>query len=442
MILIFVSTSFAKTIVPGQKSGSDEQRIQNILTNIFYDEIYKRAKDLKPEDEVKKVKFSINDGRRGKMIIEMLKQKNREKIARMRGLDPKDAKSGESLIAQQREKNKEEIATIRAQELKLDQKYAHLAPLERKKMIWKDLAEQELRTLGKVISSNKGWRKKHKVKLEQWEKDYTKYVGKIDEYKGGLTEIPIVLPIDENDVKKEVETTIVKDFYIIPSSLSIGIRDQGRRPTCSSFAGIRAIETLLYQNSFEFNLSEQHFYWASKPNCRTRTCVDRGSWVGYGLEYSKESPIPLEKDCPYKESDIRGNDTQIPLLKSCREGRVRVESFSYVKSLDETIARIKNNQPVIAGFKLTPNFYDNRGLILDNEKNQSGATDDHASGHAVLLIGYMKLPKVLAEGKVCFIVANSWGTGWGHGGYSCLSEKWAMSQRRKNPFVSIDKLTL
>ncbi|MAE58814.1 MAG: hypothetical protein CME69_08040, partial [Halobacteriovorax sp.] len=63
-------------------------------------------------------------------------------------------------------------------------------------------------------------------------------------------------------------------------------------------------------------------------------------------------------------------------------------------------------------------------------------------GHAVLLIGYIKLPKVLNEGSVCFITANSWGSGWGHGGYACLSEKWVLSQRQSNPFVVINSVSI
>ncbi len=68
--------------------------------------------------------------------------------------------------------------------------------------------------------------------------------------------------------------------------------------------------------------------------------------------------------------------------------------------------------------------------------------DAHAAGHAVLFIGYMKLPKILNEGSVCFITANSWGIGWGHGGYSCLSEKWVINHRNRNPFVTVNALEM
>ena len=35
------------------------------------------------------------------------------------------------------------------------------------------------------------------------------------------------------------------------------------------------------------------------------------------------------------------------------------------------------------------------------------------------------------------MVANSWGQGWGQGGYSCISEKWMINQKQINPFVAV-----
>ena len=66
--------------------------------------------------------------------------------------------------------------------------------------------------------------------------------------------------------------------------------------------------------------------------------------------------------------------------------------------------------------------------------------DSHAVGHALLLIGYIKLPKILNEGEVCFVTANSWGEGWGTGGTSCLTEKWLLEQRKSNPFVVLEEV--
>ena len=128
----------------------------------------------------------------------------------------------------------------------------------------------------------------------------------------------------------------------------------------------------------------------------------------------------------------------MPLKSSCKKGTLQVSKFSYLKTLDEALAHLKNNQPVIASFKLTPNFYKTKGLILDKDKFTKAPMDKHSAGHAVLFIGHVKLPKILNEGSVCFVTANSWGKGWGRGGHACISEKWVLNQRQGNPFVAID----
>ena len=97
---------------------------------------------------------------------------------------------------------------------------------------------------------------------------------------------------------------------------------------------------------------------------------------------------------------------------------------------------------MVAGVKLTPNFYKNNGLILEKEKNIGGKMDSHSSGHSIAITGFMKLPSVLNEGSVCFIITNSWGSGWGYGGNACISEKWLLNNRNINPFVSVDSIVL
>ena len=68
--------------------------------------------------------------------------------------------------------------------------------------------------------------------------------------------------------------------------------------------------------------------------------------------------------------------------------------------------------------------------------------DSHSAGHALLLIGYMKLPKSMhdSEGDICFITANSWGEGWGRGGFGCLTENWIKNYRVDNAFIALNKI--
>lgn len=449
-IFLISSLSFAALISPKKSHSNKQSKMTEILTNIFYEELYKRTKDLKPENVVIKVmppsKSSLNDGKRGKKIIEMMLQKNREKLARMRGYDPEKVKDGKDIVKLQKEDNKVVLDKMREEEKRLAEKYAHLTPEEKRNQIWQDHAKNELDEIkNKVLKDHREWRKKHAKTLQEWAKKQKDYVENIDEYKKTLFKIPAVLPVTKEEAQKKVEVKIDKEFFIVSNALVPEIKDQKHRPTCSSFAGVRAIETLLSQHGRDYDLSEQYFYWASKPDCRDSKCTRKGSWVGHGLMYTRDKGglnIPLETDCPYNDYPVASNETQIPLASQCLNGVVSVKKFRYLKTLDAVMKNLKRNIPVMASLTLTPNFYKNNGLVLESEKNTGGKMDSHASGHAALIVGYLKLPRALNEGAVCFITANSWGKGWGNGGYACLSEKWLLKHRNRNPFVIVNQLTI
>ena len=235
-------------------------------------------------------------------------------------------------------------------------------------------------------------------------------------------------------------------FHIIPGALDLSIRDQARRPTCSAFAGIRAIETLLMANNMNRDFSEQYLYWSSKPNCQNQACSEKGSWVRAGFNYSKGFSgldIPSESQCPYTNKSKPGNETQTPLQPGCQKGKVKVRSYSSVRSLDQIYDALQNNNPVVAAFKLSPNFYKNNGVITYADSIKSGRMDAHSMGHAFLIIGHMKLPpKMSNEGKICLIIANSWGEGWGKGGFSCITENWIRKYRTSNAFIALSSLEI
>jgi C1A family cysteine protease len=181
-------------------------------------------------------------------------------------------------------------------------------------------------------------------------------------------------------------------------------------------------------------------YFASKPNCQSSPCSKKGSWGLKALQRSKNSSspdIPTERSCPYSKSQMSGNETQIPLKSGCYRGKHKVTKFHQVKSLSDITRALDSGSPVISGFKLSPNFYKNSGVIL-NKESHGVSKKAHGAGHAILLVGYMKIPSKLNEGKVCFITANSWGVGWGKGGHACLSEKWVNSYRFNIPFLAVD----
>ncbi|HLE09937.1 MAG: hypothetical protein A2504_02970 [Bdellovibrionales bacterium RIFOXYD12_FULL_39_22] len=320
------------------------------------------------------------------------------------------------------------------------------------------------------------WQEEKKKLLAKWLEEKGKYIKRIPEYKKNLPPIPKeevapvvtaptpspLTPSTKNTptpppistatplptaIVQEIKMPVFEDYHVIDSAFFAETKDQGKRPTCASFAGVRAIEILLARQQDKNRLSEQYFFWASKPKCQSSPCPQQGSWVLAEFQQSKKSSrpdIPKSSDCPYNASGNSNNVTLTPLSESCQRGYAKVVNFSEIRSSAEIISALKNNTPVIAGFKLSESFYNNNGYVfINNPEGKSATLDSHAEGHALLLVGYMKLPPKLhsSEGTFCLITANSWGIGWGKGGHACLSENWIKKYRYDMPFIALEKIS-
>ena len=285
----------------------------------------------------------------------------------------------------------------------------------------------------KYIDTYLRWREAHKTYVKE------------ESYKNNLVDYE-KLSTDKDVVIKYKKTTEDLPYKLVDRAFDVSIKDQGRRPTCASFAAVYAIEVKRMQKGLKNPLSEQYFYWASKPKCQKQKCSDRGSWVINGLENSKNSrtrDIPSEKSCPYNRQDNRSNQTQIPLALSCQKaGEAKVVSYAFLKDASHIRDEVNKNNPVIIAVKLSPNFYGRNSFVGLKDSSLSGKTDAHAAGHAVAVVGYVENPKSLrsSEGRYCYIVANSWGEGWGQGGHSCISQKWLERYRMKNDYVAVEKV--
>ena len=81
-------------------------------------------------------------------------------------------------------------------------------------------------------------------------------------------------------------------------------------------------------------------------------------------------------------------------------------------------------------------------MTLADSQKVSDRKDGHSLGHAFVAVGVIELPVKLRanEGNYCVIVANSWGKGWGAGGYSCLTENWLIKFRQPSAFAAVTQV--
>ena len=287
------------------------------------------------------------------------------------------------------------------------------------------------------------WKKEEKSTLDQWKKEQEIFLGRLKVYKENTFEIPVK---KQTIIEKKVKQEAIPDVHVVNQAFTLPVRDQLYRATCSAFAGLRAVEIILAQNGKTQDLSEQYFYWASKPTCQTSPCEQKGSWVNHALTFSQKNKIidiPTEENCGYEASTQEKNETQIPLKPQCQNGVAKVAGFTEVKTLADVVENLKQDTPVIMAAKLSENFYKNKGLVTLAESNKvSDRKDAHSLGHAFTAVGVIELPVKLrsSEGNFCILIVNSWGKGWGAGGYSCLTENWLMRFPQPSAFAAVSQV--
>ncbi len=411
---------------------------------LILEEIQKSIEsDFNLKGKIEKVIIIPNKYERGKRVVQKQLEENRKRLGV--GVNPKSEKSlsGKEKIQMMLAENRKRVKNVQKER---EQKRQNKI----KSVDWMESKQNDINNWqNKKLDEISAWEEEKIKIINNWIKEKAKYVKRIPEYKKNLPPLPI--PPEEKSIAprvitKVITTPVFSDYHIIDNAFDHSVKDQGGRPTCASFAGVRAIEILLARMGKDNKLSEQYFFWASKPKCQKSPCPKQGSWIltGYKNSQAESHPdIPLEKNCPYNKKSVGKNVTQTPLITSCKKGYAKIKTFHKITDFTALLTALKDNNPVVGGFKLSKSFYKNRGYVfIKNPQGVSGKLDSHAEGHALLMVGFMKLPKELhkSEGKFCIITANSWGLGWGKGGHACISEKWIKKYRYKMSFIALNSV--
>jgi hypothetical protein len=180
------------------------------------------------------------------------------------------------------------------------------------------------------------------------------------------------------------------------------VRDQGACGSCWAFATAAAMESryLISSNrpGLDLNLSEQVLVSCSGAgNCN-------GGYISYASDYLRNTGLPLEPCYPY----LAANGTCATACANWQAAGYRISGWRYVTTSTATVSALKTALttygPLVTTMVVYSDFYAyNSGVYSRTATTREG-------GHAVLLVGY-------DDTNQCFIVKNSWGTGWGESGF-------------------------
>ncbi|XP_063904975.1 procathepsin L-like [Zophobas morio] len=254
----------------------------------------------------------------------------------------------------------------------------------------------------------------HNAKFEQGLVTYTLGVNEFADmtkeemkpYTHGLKK-PDVLPKPLYEIKSRKDLGMDENVQI-PASLDwrdqgivTPVKNQGGCGSCWAFSSTGAIESqerLAYGANLDISVSEQQLV-----DCVQAAAGCDGGWMTDAFTYvAQNGGIDSEGAYPYEAANgnCRYRDDQVA---------ARLTGYAYLTGPDENMLAdmVANSGPVSVAFDADGDFGYYSGGVYYNPD-----CDPNKFTHAVLIVGYGN-----EDGQDYWLVKNSWGDGWGLGGF-------------------------
>lgn len=210
--------------------------------------------------------------------------------------------------------------------------------------------------------------------------------------------------------------------------LGIGIRNQGRRPSCAIHAAVGALEYLEGRRLGKAeNLSEYYLYWATLKTLgrydqsenwenQEGSDSDAGFQLNEVFQALRAYGVPNSEEASDLGSDSKNGELEAPSQEIIQKARVRsgIRAFE-IPGRDKNILlgnivhALNAGEPVVVGMGWPLFRAIRKTAYLDNQ------TPRENYGHAVTLVGYRSPTRRLED--ITFVFKNSWGVKWGASGY-------------------------
>lgn len=197
------------------------------------------------------------------------------------------------------------------------------------------------------------------------------------------------------------------------------VRYQGRRQSCLAFASSTAHECQTL--SVEHLCVEYLFFHAvtrtlgQNPHAGTTMAATAAALADEGQPVETAWPYTPDQLSPWTPPPVT-----LPLHKTVMTPGTL--------SFNGVVARVDGGIPVVLGLVITDAFYrpDGHGRVPDR------TPDIERGGHAVLAVGH----GVDCHGEPLLLVRNSWGLGWGQGGYAWLTRAYVDRQLHETALLA------
>ena len=228
---------------------------------------------------------------------------------------------------------------------------------------------------------------------------------------------------DPRDVQADPSEIPLRDEVDPRGEYMTTVYDQGRLNACTSNAVAAAIDAMrIVDGQQPFYPSRLAIYWLERWLEHQPPKADAGAYGRDGFKAARGYGVLPEMDWPYvdDDNDPRFSEDPRESAKWAPDHWLLDRPYKVVRRSLMDFKRVLSNRQTIAfGFRVPRSF-------LSDQMRQTGVMeapdpDDLTNdGHEVLAVGYLKDQPHYA------LVRNSWGTGWGIGGYFLMPWTWLL----------------
>ena len=206
-----------------------------------------------------------------------------------------------------------------------------------------------------------------------------------------------------------------------------GVYDQGQLGSCTANAIGAALEfDQIKQKEQAFTPSRLFIYYNERAMEGTVNS-DAGGQIRDGVKSVNQQGAPPETDWPYDITKFAEKPPQKAYDDAAQHESVLYQRLTPI--LGQLKGCLASGFPFVLGFVVYESF-DSQQVAQTGEASLPQAGEQQIGGHAVLAVGY-------DESQQRFLIRNSWGAGWGMGGYFTLPYPYLLQPTLSSDFWTI-----
>lgn len=222
-------------------------------------------------------------------------------------------------------------------------------------------------------------------------------------------------PFDSRDIISDRHLKVAGEplpsEFVLP--IKVPVYDQGNLGSCTANSGCSCYKYESLQLGKQLEPSRLFLYYNTREIEGTPN-EDSGCYIRDVFKALNKRGLCEEKYFPYIESTFANKPTQEAYSNGLKYQTVRYTAVP--KNLTQIKQTLFSGAAVSFGFLVYSSFFSNWKDTMPIPRKGERIE----GGHAVSLIGYSDIKK-------CFLVQNSWGTGWGNQGLFWMPYDFFMS---------------